>query len=198
MSQRFEKLYRGDKRHDYGCIDSNVGAEYVCPTPTIGGPYNSNYSTMAHGNPNCSTPSLNMGRLAYQCNDSTRPLQSGGDPEYSKYMLTACGEYKLKTEKCNCKSQDSQPQLSDKVIINNSNYCPHIKYNIARQYGNLPTESRGYYHDLTSPSIGNRSEIGSHNNSYLIPNVMKPGLDKMNYKGRKFSCKQPNWDPSCI
>lgn len=57
-------------------------------------------------------------------------------------------------------------------------------------------EVNGYYLDLSQPPIGGRPVRQSHNQTNQVPVIMTKATTQ-NMK-RRFNCRGPEWDPSCM
>jgi hypothetical protein len=82
------------------CFGGNMGAEYICPVPSIGGPINQRVTSKesCHG-----CPVSNMGRLSYFCHDSPNVTQKGGSQHPAKHQADPC--------QFNKERQYGQPEL---------------------------------------------------------------------------------------
>lgn len=173
------KLYKGNNTGFTCHQHQNIGAEYQCPIPTIGGPWIVKKNKQA--------------TQADQATQGVQATQAGGNdyseyilPDYIKCTYTATGQFKRGRKHIGNKFEDSKMHIS------------YIPYNNELQYGKEHYELPGVNYDLTQPVIGNRPVHNTHFNNLDDQHVMSylPNMPT-NLTDRKLGCRQPFWNEQC-
>lgn len=169
--QRFLELYGNNKKA--GCHGvANLGASYICPQPTIGGPLNE-YTAF---NSKCGDPSPNLGRVAY-CSVGSKEQRGGG----AGLTYNATGTLEKRSLCRNCQKGGSPG-------------C--VRFNTERQLPEAVSAVSGYYADLEQSSIGARPVYGAYpQNTDVRAQVQAEAASSR--PSRRFDCLQPAWGKTC-